>query len=171
MATTTTTGAIPETEVGPRVRGLASVFATGNSITLTVMRVGLAIVFLPHGLQKVFGVMGGQGFSATMAMFTQQMGIPPLFAFLAIMTEFLGPIALLLGFFTRLAALAITLEMIVAVMMVHAPNGFFMNWAGNQAGEGFEYHILAMTLAVALVLSGGGRCSLDRMMAASFRRK
>jgi len=52
----------------------------------------------------------------------------------------------------------------VAALMVHVQNGFFMNWFGNQSGEGFEYHLLVVGMSLALVISGGGKWSLDRLM-------
>jgi putative oxidoreductase len=136
----------------------------------TVARLALAIAIFPHGAQKVFGWFGGYGISATIAAFSQQMGIPPFFTVLAILTEFLGTIALALGLFTRAAALAIAIEMVVAVSLVHAQYGFFMNWYGNKQGEGFEYHLLAVGLAVVLMIAGGGALSLDRRIALEMSR-
>jgi putative oxidoreductase len=49
-----------------------------------------------------------------------------------------------------------------AIFMVHLPNGFFMNWYGNQKGEGFEFHLLAIAIAAALLLRGAGPFSIDR---------
>jgi len=129
-----------------------------------ILRVLLGIVFFPHGAQKLLGWFGGHGFSGTMGFFTENMGIPVIFAFLAIMAESLGSIALLTGFMTRIAALGIGTVMGVAVLMVHLPNGFFMNWFGNQKGEGFEFHLLAIAIAIALIIKGGGKWSIDRLL-------
>ena len=129
-----------------------------------ILRVLLGIVFFPHGAQKLLGWFGGHGFSGTMGFFTENMGIPVIFAFLAIMAESLGSIALLTGFMTRIAALGIGTVMGVAVLMVHLPNGFFMNWFGNQKGEGFEFHLLAIAIAIALIIKGGGKWSIDRFL-------
>ncbi|HYA48210.1 MAG TPA: DoxX family protein, partial [Burkholderiales bacterium] len=76
-----------------------------------------------------------------------------------------GSVALITGFFTRLAALAIAVDMAVAVYLVHWKFGFFMNWMGHQKGEGFEYHILAIAIGLALTIKGGGRWSVDRALA------
>jgi putative oxidoreductase len=101
-------------------------------------------------------------------MFTTQLGIPAVFAVLAILTEILGPVALITGFLTRLAALAIGVEMIVAALMLHVKNGFFMNWFQiPQKGEGYEYHILVVAIALALLIKGGGKWSVDRAIAKS----
>jgi putative oxidoreductase len=132
---------------------------TDDDTAALILRILLGVVFIPHGLQKLLG------FSGVMGMFTTQLGIPALFAFLAIITEILGPVALITGFLTRLAALALGVEMIVAALMLHVKNGFFMNWFGNQKGEGFEYHILVVAIALALVIKGGGKWSVDRAIA------
>ena len=129
-----------------------------------IVRLGLGLVMFPHGAQKVLGWFGGHGFSASMAMFTQMMHIPAFFGFCAIAAEFLGSICLILGLVGRLAALAIGIDMLVAVVMVHAHNGFFMNWTGQQAGEGFEYHILTWAMALAILVQGSGAYSLDRLI-------
>jgi putative oxidoreductase len=138
--------------------------STTNDSTLTVLRLVLGVVFLAHGAQKMLGWFGGYGFSATMGFFTQQMGIPAALAFLAIAAEFFGGLGLVVGFLGRVAAFGILSNMVVAVLMVHLPYGFFMNWAGNQKGEGFEYHLLAAGMAVALVVLGGGNLSVDALL-------
>jgi putative oxidoreductase len=117
-----------------------------------------------HGAQKVLGWFGGYGFEATMNAFTTQMGIPVVFAFLAIAAEFLGGLGLVFGLLTRVAALGIASVMAVAIVMVHAQFGLFMNWSGTQQGEGYEYHLLAIAIAVALMVKGAGALSLDRWL-------
>jgi len=146
------------------MKWLKKIMHTNGDVVFFILRVMLGIVFLPHGAQKVLGWFGGGGFSGTMGMF-ESMGVPTLFAFLAIMAEFLGSLGLILGLLTRIAAFGITCVMLVAVMMVHLPNGIFMNWSGKQAGEGFEYHILVLAITIALMMRGGGRWSLDRKIA------
>jgi putative oxidoreductase len=125
----------------------------------------LGVVMFPHGAQKMLGWFGGHGFSATMQSFTQHMHIPAPLAFLAIFTEFFGSIALVLGLLTRVSAFGIAVVMIVAIGTAHWPNGFFMNWSGTQKGEGFEYHLLMLGMALALMIMGGGCCSVDRVLA------
>lgn len=141
------------------------ILATRDDINLTIVRLFLGIVFFPHGAQKMLGWFGGPGFSGTIQMFTQNMKVPVVFAFLAICAEFFGSLGLVVGFCTRIAALGILSNMVVAIFMVHLPNGFFMNWAGKQAGEGFEYHLLVLGMALALIVGGGGKGSLDRKIA------
>jgi len=144
-----------------------SLSRTSDSFVDMVLRIALAAVFFPHGAQKALGWFGGHGLSATMQFFTGTMGIPPLFAALDIAAEFLGPIALLFGFLTRIAAFGIFVAMATAVVLVHAKLGFFMNWFGQYpAGtEGFEYHILALALAFAVTVRGAGALSVDRALA------
>jgi putative oxidoreductase len=129
------------------------------------LRLTLAIVMFPHGAQKMLGWFGGSGYSGSMQFFTETLGIPYFFALLAFIAEFFGPIALLLGLLTRVAAFGIGMVMLVATVKFHAANGFFMNWMGNQQGEGFEYHILVMGIALALIIAGAGRLSVDGTLA------
>lgn len=137
---------------------------TDSDIASFVLRILLGLVFFPHGAQKVFGWFGGYGFSATMANFTEKMGIPAFFAFLDIVAEFGGAVALVIGLLTRVASFGIACIMVVAVFMVHLSNGFFMNWFGTKQGEGFEYHILVIAITIALMIKGGGRWSVDRLI-------
>ncbi|MGB9237161.1 MAG: DoxX family protein [Terriglobales bacterium] len=133
---------------------------TSNDLSLTILRLVLGVVFFAHGAQKMLGWFGGFGFHATMGFFGH-LGMPAPVAFLVICTEFFGGLGLIVGLLTRIVALGIGVEMIGAILMVHLPNGFFMNWAGNQKGEGFEYHLLAIAIAAALLLRGAGRFSAD----------
>lgn len=136
--------------------------ATNDDWSATLVRITLGLVMFPHGAQKMLGWFGGYGFSGTMGFFTQQMGIPAAFALLAILAEFAGALGLITGLLSRVAAFGIASVMVVAILTTHLGNGFFMNWAGNQKGEGFEYHILALGLAVAVIIRGSGALSLDR---------
>ncbi len=137
---------------------------TGDDKTALLLRLTLGAVMLPHGAQKVLGWFGGAGFSGTMHFLTQQVHIPAFFAFLAIVAEFAGSLGLLSGFLTRIAAFGVLCNMVVAVWTTHLSNGFFMNWFGNQKGEGFEYHILAAGLALAIIIRGGGAASVDGVL-------
>jgi putative oxidoreductase len=134
---------------------------TNSDVVLGIVRLVFGIVFFAHGAQKMFGWFGGYGFTGTMGAFTTKMGIPAPFAFLAIMAEFLGGLGLIVGFLSRIAAFGIFCNMLVAVLMVHRHFGFFANWYGNQAGEGFEYHLLAMAIAVLIMAKGAGAFSID----------
>jgi len=118
----------------------------------------------PHGAQKLFGWFGGFGFTNTMTYFTETAGLPWIIAFLIIMGESLGSLGLIVGFFTRLSALGLICIMVGAIITVHIPNGLFMNWFGKQAGEGFEYHLLIIGISIPLLISGGGKYSVDGLI-------
>jgi putative oxidoreductase len=140
------------------------IFQTDGTLVPLILRVTLAIVFFPHGAQKVLGWFGGHGLSGTLGYFKSQ-GVPAPLALLAISAEFLGPFGLILGLLTRVAAFGIACVMLVAIVTVHRKVGFFMNWFGTQKGEGFEYHLLALGIAIALIVGGAGIWSLDAMIA------
>jgi len=149
-----------------RLNLLAALVRTDADRATLLIRLVLGLVILPHGAQKALGWFGGAGFGGTMDFFSQQMGIPALLAFLAIAAEFAGGLGLVSGLLTRVAAFGVLSNMVVAALMVHLPNGFFMNWYGNQQGEGFEYRLLAGAMALYLLIKGGGAASVDRALAA-----
>lgn len=126
-----------------------------------ILRLTLGAVILPHGLQKVFGWFGGAGFSGTMDGFEQAMQLPPYLTGAVMAAEFLGSLGLIFGLLTRLSALGIAAVMFGAVTMVHWRVGFFMDWNDQLQGEGFEFHLLAIGLAVAILFAGPGRWSID----------
>jgi len=138
---------------------------TNEDYALTIARLVLGVLFFIHGDQLMLGWFGGHGFSGSMEFFTQQLGIPAPFAFLAICAEFFGGLMLIVGFLGRVAALTIICIMAVAIAKVHWQFGLFMNWFGTQKGEGFEYHLLAITIGVMVALRGSGALSLDRLLA------
>ncbi|MCZ6541096.1 MAG: DoxX family protein [Nitrospinae bacterium] len=147
---------------------LKSFFHTDDSTTHLILRVMLGLVFFFHGGQKLLGWFGGHGFDATMGFFTEKMGIPALIAFLVIIGESFGALGLITGFLTRLSAAGVACIMLGAIALVHGNNGIFMNWAGQQAGEGFEYHLLALAIAIPLILYGGGKFSVDQIVEKKF---
>src|ERR1700726_2436355 len=144
---------------------LRKLTATENSAAIAILRFVLGVIFFAHGAQKMLGWFGGYGFRGTMAFFTGVMHLPVLFAFLALTAEFFGGLGLILGFLTRIAALGIFFNMVVAIAMVHYRFGFFMNWTGAQKGEGFEYHLLVLAITAFLMIRGAGGVSIDRVLA------
>lgn len=130
-----------------------------------ILRVTLGLVMFPHGAQKLLGWYGGFGLAGTMGFFTEQMHLPWVVALLVILGESFGSLALLAGLLTRFVAASYIVIMAGAIATVHLPHGFFMNWAGKQAGEGFEYHLLVIGMAAALLVTGGGRWSADGLLA------
>lgn len=144
-------------------------FQTDDTWTGLILRLTLGLVMFPHGAQKLLGWYGGFGFSGTMGFFTETMHLPWLIAFLVIIGESFGSVALLLGFLTRFTAASLAVIMLGAVTMVHLPNGFFMNWFGKQAGEGYEYHLLVIGISLALLVTGAGTWSVDKVIAERVR--
>ena len=138
------------------------ILQTPDDKVMTLVRLVLGVILFAHGSQKMLGWFGGYGFKGTMGFFTQMMHIPAPLAFLAIAAEFFGGLGLIVGLLTRVAAFGITVNMLVAIFTVHLPNGFFMNWTGQQKGEGFEYHLLVLAMTVALMIRGAGGSSIDR---------
>ncbi len=143
---------------------MRKLLSTPHDLTLTVVRLVLGIVFFAHGAQKMLGWFGGYGFSGTMGFFVH-MGIPAPLAFLAICAEFFGGLGLIVGLLSRVAAFGIMVNMLVAIVTVHRFNGLFMNWFGNQKGEGYEYHLLAIALCLVVMVKGAGALSIDRALA------
>ena len=141
--------------------------STTDDYALTILRLLFGVVFFAHGAQKALGWFGGFGFTGTMGFFTQKLNIPAPFAVLAIAAEFLGGLGILVGLLSRVAALGIACNMVVAVALIHIHIGFFANWYGNQKGEGFEFHILAIAIALFIMIKGSGALSLDRALSKS----
>jgi putative oxidoreductase len=137
---------------------------TEDDAGMLIVRLALGIVMFPHGAQKLLGWFGGNGYAGTMQFFTGQLGLPAAVAFLVIAAESFGALALILGFLGRVGAFGILCVMLGAIFTVHLQNGFFMNWYGNQQGEGFEYHLLAIAMALAVLIKGSGALSVDRSL-------
>ena len=144
---------------------MKALFQTDDTWSSFLLRITLGCVMFPHGAQKLLGWYGGGGFSGTMGFFTEQMGMPALIAFLIIIGESFGSVGLLIGFLTRFTAASLGIIMLGAISLVHLPNGFFMNWSGQQAGEGYEYHLLVIGICLALMITGAGRWSVDGAIA------
>ena len=141
---------------------MKSLLDTDDAWTGFILRLTLGLVMFPHGAQKLLGWFGGFGFDGTMGFFTQKMGMPWMIAFLIIIGESFGSLGLLAGLLTRFTAASLAVIMLGAIALVHRQHGFFMNWFGQQQGEGYEYHLLVIGIAAALLVTGGGRWSVDR---------
>jgi putative oxidoreductase len=140
---------------------LLKIISTHFDWTLTIARILLGVVFFAHGAQKLLGWFGGPGFRATMRGMQEHLHLPAILAFIAIATEFFGGAALIVGFFSRIAAVGIGVTMAMAILMVHGRYGLFLNWVGDREGHGFEYHLLAIALAILIIVRGAGAVSLD----------
>lgn len=144
-------------------------FQTDEGWAGLILRFTLGLVMFPHGAQKLLGWYGGFGFSGTMDFFTGTMHLPWLIALLVIIAESFGSVALLAGLLTRFTAASLAVIMMGAIVTTHLPNGFFMNWFGKQQGEGYEYHLLVIGIGLALLVTGAGTWSVDKVIAERVR--
>ena len=144
-------------------------FQTDDPWTGLILRLTLGLVMFPHGAQKMLGWYGGFGFSGTMGFFTETMHLPWIVALLVIVGEFFGSLGLIAGLLTRFTAASFMVIMLGAITTSHFQNGFFMNWFGKQQGEGYEYHLLVIGISLALLVTGAGKWSVDRVIAGRVR--
>lgn len=157
------TAAVAPSRPAETVSPMARLLATTSDPVQTGLRLTLAAVMFPHGAQHALGWFGGNGIAGTYGWMTGTLGIPGPLAAAAIVGETVAPLFLALGLGGRAAAGVLGIILAVAAT-THAGNGFFMNWLGTQAGEGFEYHLLGIALAVAVAARGSGAFSLDRRL-------
>ena len=143
---------------------LTALLSTKDDRLLFAQRIAIAVVMFPHGAQHALGWFGGYGFDGTYGWMTGTLGIPAPLAAIAIVTELVAPLLLLVGIGGRAAAAGLAAILAVAAA-THLPHGFFMNWFGAKAGEGFEYHVLGIALAASTVVRGSGAWSIDRLLA------
>ena len=143
---------------------LIDLLSTNPDWTLTLVRIVLGIVFFAHGAQKLLGWFGGSGLKATVGFMHGSLGLPVPLAFVAVGAEFLGGLGLIVGLLGRVAAAGIAVNMLVAIVMVHRRYGLFLNWFGDKEGNGYEFHLLAIALAVAIIVNGSGAASLDHLI-------
>lgn len=146
------------------MKQLSLLYKTNEHTTGLIVRLALALVMLPHGCQLLFGWFGGFGFSGSMRYFTQIEGLPWAVGFAVILLQSFGALFILIGFAGRFFALALTALFIGMVVASHWQHGFFMNWMGNQQGEGFEFHVLAIGLSATLFAGGSGTYSVDALL-------
>ncbi|RUO79981.1 DoxD-like family protein [Idiomarina tyrosinivorans] len=137
---------------------------TDESWAPLVLRIAAGIIFFAHGSQKLFGAFGGYGLEGT-GQWMASVGLEPgyLMALLAGLAEFLGGIAIFFGLLTRPAALMLSVTMVVAILSVHLGNGLFM------ANNGYEFGLALLVISLSLVISGGGRWSLDHKLSQGVR--
>lgn len=140
------------------------IFGTQNDWVGFILRVALGGIMFPHGAQKLFGWFGGYGITATMEFFTRSMKLPWALSMMVILIESVGSIALVVGVGSRVWALGLFAIMMGAIFTTNIKYGFFMNWFGNQSGEGYEYHLLVMIICVAIILTGSGKYSIDGLI-------
>jgi putative oxidoreductase len=128
------------------------------------LRIALGLIMMGHGSQKLFGAFGGGGLSQT-AGFFDQIGIVPgtFWATIVAVVETFGGLLVFIGLLTRVAGLLIAITMLVAMVWVHLPNGFFLS------NRGIEFTLALSSMAMALVVVGGGALSADALMKRSGR--
>src|SRR6266436_8467569 len=143
---------------------IESLTVTHTDFIVGIARMVLGIIFFGHGAQKMLGWYGGPGLASSMRTFTEHLHLPAALAFLVIAGELFAGIGLIVGLFSRIAALVVALTMVGAIATVHFRFGLFLNWFGNQEGHGIEYHLLTIALALVVVVKGAGAFSLDRLV-------
>ena len=143
---------------------LEKLLATRGGMALLLIRFPLGLDMFVHGYQKVTHV------PATMRYF-DGLNVPHPLAWLAIIAEFCGGLGLMIGLLSRIAAFGVGCTMVVAVFLRHLPYGYLMNWHGGLpfGTEGYEYHTLAVGMALAIMLAGAGAFSLDGFVASRLR--
>ncbi|MGV3596307.1 MAG: DoxX family protein [Bacteroidota bacterium] len=144
-------------------------FSSQNNWAGLLLRVTIAVVLFPHGAQKLLGWFGGYGFDGTMQYFTQTVKLPYIIGLLVILIEFFAPIALILGVGSKILAAVIAILFLGILLTVHLKFGFFMNWFGNQPGEGFEFFLLGIGASLALMINGSGKLSIDNLIVAALK--
>ena len=130
-----------------------------KGIGMLFIRLALGVVFIAHGLQKLFGVFGGNGLSGTIG-FMEDLGLFPatIWGVLLACTEFFGGLFALIGFYSRWAGLFLAVVMGSAILLVHLPNGLFLS------NRGYEYAGSLLCMSIALIFNGGGNISLDHFL-------
>jgi putative oxidoreductase len=140
-------------------------FDATDLIAPLMLRIPLGLIFMAHGSQKLLGLFGGKGLTVTFSSFERDLGIPAIFTLLAIIAEFGGGFGILTGFLTRLSAAGISAVMLVAIYKIHWTHGFFLNMGCTPGrGHGIEYNIALLGIALYLMIAGGGRWCLDRLV-------
>ena len=143
---------------------IANLTGTHADWVVGIARIILGIIFFAHGAQKMLGWYGGPGLASSMLTFTEHLHLPPALAFLVIAGQLSSGVGLIVGLFSRIAALVIALTMVGAIATVHFRFGLFLNWFGTQEGHGIEYHLLTIALALVVIVQGAATLSLDRLL-------
>ncbi len=124
---------------------LTWLIGTDGDWALAIARIVLGVIFFAHGAQKMLGWFGGTGLQTTVRIFREHLHMPAPLAVLAVATEFLGGLGLIVGFLSRLAALGIAVVMCVALFAVHSKFGFFMDWYGESLDQALSRHLGAQS--------------------------
>jgi putative oxidoreductase len=122
-----------------------------------ILRLGLGVMFMAHGLQKTFGLFGGPGMDGFSKMLAG-LGFSPatFWAYLAAYVELLGGLALITGLSTRISSLLLLILIVVATAKVHLAKGFFLS------NGGFEYNLIIACVCLALMIMGTGKYGINK---------
>ncbi len=145
------------------IKSIKNLVSTNAGFSTLALRLPIAIIFIAHGAQKLFGLFGGYGLEGT-GQWMESIGLAPGYAMalLAGSAEFFGGLALLIGLLVRPAALMLSITMVVAIFSVHFANGLFMT------DNGYEFGLALLAASVSLMFSGAGKLSLDNLLAKRF---
>ena len=132
---------------------------TDTDYVCTFLRIVAGIIIFPYGMQKLLGWFGGVGIEGTLEQMTVRK-IPKFIAWLIIIGQSFGSIALIFGFLGRIAAGGLFI-IFTGALIVHLPDGWSMNWFGTKEGEGIEYHVLLLSLLLIIIVNGSGAMSID----------
>ena len=125
----------------------------------TFLRIIAGLIIFPYGMQKLFPWFGGWGIKKTLKQLTLK-NIPTFIAWLIIIGQSFGSIALVAGFLGRIAAGGLFI-IFTGALIVHLPDGWAMNWFGEKKGEGIEYHVMLLSLLLIVIVRGSGAMSID----------
>ena len=135
---------------------IETLLQTNADYVSTFLRIIAGIIIFPYGMQKLFGWFGGWGIKKTLKQLTLKK-IPKFIAWLVIVGQFFGSIALVAGFLGRIAAGGLFI-IFTGALIVHLPDGWAMNWFGEKKGEGIEYHVMLLSLLLIPIMWSSGLC-------------
>ena len=138
---------------------IQALLRTDADYVCTLLRIIAGIAIFPYGMQKLLGWFGGVGIKGTLQQLVV-MRVPTLIAWLVIIGQSVGSIALIAGFLGRIAAGGLFV-IFTGALIVHLPDGWSMNWFGRKSGEGVEYHVLLLSLLLIVIVKGSGAVSID----------
>lgn len=148
---------------------MAALLNTDGGVAALIIRLALGIVMSAHGSMMTLGWFGGPGLMVSARQLREHAGVPVVIGIFFTLVELFAGLALVAGLLTRLAALGIAAIMLGATV-IHSSDGFFMNWFGQKSGEGYEYCLLALAMALSVIVTGAGAFSLDGLLARALLR-
>lgn len=132
---------------------------TNNQWAATILRITVGVIVFMHGTHKL-----GTGFAPFVDYMASAHGMPYLISLLVVLIEIVGAVLLIVGLGTRVNALLMFGLFIGIIATEHWQHGFWMNWFGTAKGEGYEYHLLVLAMLAALLVTGGGKLSVDKYL-------